>query len=220
MSWSTAINDLRIVLSDGPTDKLAWRKNVFPAPNGTFSSFKTFEFRRVTDFKNCNAPLGVFVEGVRAANTEFSADDLDSGEFTFATPPAAGSEIQCTYYTQWFTDEELNVFLTIASDWLGLGSNYQNMPEGLRPSAKKFASAEGYQKMAARFSQTLADTYKVQDQKSPETEPTIQSFWDMAKICREEASKLRDDYYTRQGQSLAPNNQSIFGKVRTLLTRN
>lgn len=50
MSWATRIDDLRAILSDGATDKLRHRKRVFGKQDSANTRFKTFEFRRVTDF--------------------------------------------------------------------------------------------------------------------------------------------------------------------------
>ena len=61
MQWSTSVADLRAWLNDGPTDKLVSRKRCLGRIDGSNKIFKTFEFRRVTDFTTATSPFGVYV---------------------------------------------------------------------------------------------------------------------------------------------------------------
>lgn len=211
MSWATALDDLRILLSDGPTDKYNYRKATFPAPNGTNVKFKTYEFRRVTDFTMVASDLGVYVNGALVA---VASDNLATGEFTLSVAPSDGDVVQATYYNQWFNNTELESFLKSASNWLAFADNYAGVPGGLIPAAKKYAASEAYLKLALRWSQMQSEQYRVEDAVNPRNQAAVDSFMNLSKGLREDATTLRDQYYTRSGQSLQPIFVTIPGGVK------
>jgi len=210
MSWTTALNDLKVTLSDAATDKLRWGKSVLDQPNGTRTKFKTFEFRRVTNFTTSAAPEGVYVNDTLAA---VAADFPEYGQFQLAVAPAEGARIEATYYVKFFTDIELIVFLAGASKWLGVGEDYTLVAPGLQPSAIKYASADAYQKLALRFAEHLSETFRFQDSQDPKRGSIVDQYRQFASDYRKEATTLRDQFYTRQGQSLQPLFSSISGSV-------
>lgn len=214
MAWSTALTELRTLLNDGAKDKLQYRKKVVGALNGSNTKFKTFEFRRVTDLSTATAPLGVYVNGSAAT---VSADDLETGEFTLSAAPADGQRIEATYYSQWFYDSEITSFLTDATRWLGMGSDYTVVEDGLKPAAQKYAASEAYQKLALRFARQVTETYRMEDSQDPKLLELVKAYEEAAMDYRKDAEKTRDDFYTRQGQSLAPNFASIPGTVRDIV---
>jgi hypothetical protein len=214
-NWDSAVSDLRQQLSDGPTDKYCWRKPVFPNPNGKNVTFKTFDYRRATDFRQAVSPLGVYINGNLLPTSAIVLDGIDTGDFTLAVPPQDGDTIETTYYDQWFIDDELTTFLTSASNWLTLGADFTSIPGGLQPSAKAYATSEAYKKLAIKYSQRTSETYRVEDAMDPKTQQAIGSFQSMATAFRKEAKDLRDEYYTRSGQSLQPLNVSIAGRVKS-----
>jgi hypothetical protein len=212
MSWATPTADLRTLLSDGATDRYRYRKRVFGELNGTNVMFKTFEFRRVTDFTTAATPLGVYLNGVRLLPAAIASDYPNTGEFTLVTAPIDGDVIECSYYVQWFLDSELTDFVVKATNWLGLGSIPANVPDGLIPAAMKFASAEAYLKMAMRWREHLSDTYRVED--SPKEGTTVgDEYIKMSELFRKEATQNRDEYYRRQGQPLQPLWGVVVGNV-------
>jgi hypothetical protein len=210
MSWTTAITEFRTNLSDGATDKLRYRKRVFDQANGVNTRFKTFEFRRITDFTSAVAPLGVYVNGVAATVT---TDFPEVGEFVLTSAPANGDTIEASYYIQWFQDSELTVFLNLASQWLGLGSDHLTMVDGLRPAAMQYAMAGAYQKLALRFAEHISEMYRLEDAKDPKLNAVIDGYRKAAEVCRKEADDLKKNFYTRQGQSLQPYFSNISGVV-------
>lgn len=216
MSWTTALVDLRTLLSDGPTDKYRWRKPVFPAPNGALTSFKTFEYRRITDLTTPTAPLGVYVNSLPVPVT---SDDPATGEFIITTAPNDGDKIEVSYYVQWFLDSELTSFIISASQWLLLGSDFTQVEEGLRPAAIKFAASEAYLKLALRWSERQSEMYRVEDAQDPKNKDALKGFTDLAEYFKGEASKLRDERYTRSGQPLAPIFSTIRGRARSTTPR-
>ena len=214
MAWTTAISDLRTKLSDNSKDRLRAFKRVFGDINGVNTIFKTFEFRRITNLTVATGFLGVYKNGVRLATSEITSDDLETGYFTLATAPVSGDVIEATYYSQYFIDSELISFLRLATNFIAGGDDYTNVAGGLQPAVLTYASAEAYQKLALRFADTFADTYKMQDLPDGEREKIIIQFKKSSEDARAEAMKLRNDYYeNRQGQALAPLFGSVFGNV-------
>ena len=215
MTWNTAVNDLRTLLSDGSTDKYNSRKRCLGELNGTNLLFRTFEFRRITSFLSATLPLGVYLNGVIVPASGLAADYPDTGEFTFITgqAPVDGDVVEASYYIQWFLDSELTEFLNTASNWLQSTTDFTITPNGLWPSALKYAAAEAYLKMAMRWRIFLSEMYRVEDEpKKPGTGPA-DNYVKMSEAFREEALKSRDEYYKRQGRSLQPLFGSVLGNV-------
>lgn len=220
MSWTSnaaAITALRSLIKDNPTDKICSMKAVLGEINGLNQIFKTFEYRRVTNFSATGIafPEGLYVNGTAMAASGILQDDIQSGAFQLqlAVPLANRDSLRATYYYQWFTDAELDSFLLNASDWLGLGPNYMNLPDGLNASAMRFAAQEAYLAAAMKYSTRMSEVYKLEDAPSEEILKAMEAFREMADSFMDQASKMRDDYYTRQGQSLAPNFGFSLGAV-------
>jgi hypothetical protein len=207
-TWTTAVADLRTKLSDGPTDKLMAFKRVFGKIDGTNTLFKTFEFRRLTNFTTATSPLGLYVDG--ALTPAAAADDISTGYFTVASAPSDGSVLEATYYIQWFLDAELDVFLKTSAQWILGADDPANIPEGLRPSALSYSAAEAYQKLALRWVQRQSETYRMEDAPDPKNRDIAKQYQDAADALRKTALEQRNDYYSRKGQALAP----TFGMVR------
>lgn len=216
MSWplASAILELRSLLSDGPEDKLAHRKAVFGDINGSNKKFKTLEFRRVQTLVGAVAPLGVYVNNV---SVSVAADDLPSGEFELTTAPTDGQEVRATYYYWWFNDAELAGFLLNAARFLSAAEDITLIPAGLRQAALQYAAQDGYQKLAARWSQRLSDVYRVEDM--VKDQPAENPFMSLAKDCRKCAQSLRDDFYKRQGQQLEPAFSAVYGRVSAVVPK-
>lgn len=216
MSWLTGQDNLRTLLSDGPTDKLRALKGVFGVQNGTNTTFKTFEFRRVTDFSASATvfPLGIFVNGQWQPPSAIAVDDPNSGFFQAATAFDDSVSLTASYYIQWFTDLELDGFLVRASDWLGQGDDYTQTPTGLKTAALKYAAHEAYQKLSLRFAENIAETFRLQDAPDDKKMEIVKAYQDAAKLALEEAKTYRDDFYTRKGAALAPRFGSISGNIK------
>lgn len=213
MPWLTAIPDLRIELSDGETDRYHFRKQVFGELNGTNTLFKTFEFRRITNF---TTTLGVFLNGYLLPVSGVSSDQLSTGVFTLITPPVDGDSLEASYYTQWFIDSELEEFLIGASRWLLSTDDYTVVPGGLIPAALSYAKSRAYTKMAQRWRNYYSEMYKVEDAPQEKASGNVDSFIKMAEYFKKEATESRDEYYKRQGQALQPLFATISGSVRNM----
>jgi hypothetical protein len=212
MAWADPIGDLRIKLSDGATDRLRAYKKVFGNQNGANKVFKTFEYRRVTDFTTAISPLGVYKNG---SIQVVSSDDLATGYFTLQSAPSETDELVATYYMQYFLDSELNSFLRLATNFLAYGDDPTSIPGGLQNGALEFAAAEAYQKLAMRFADKMSDVYRLEDLPDKEREAMVMAFREASEKARAESVKIRNDFYdNRQGQALAPLFGSIRGNVR------
>jgi len=211
MSWITATSDLRTLLSDGPTDKIRYRKSVFGQKNGANKRFKTFEPRRVTDLTTATQPFGVFINGSLVAT---ASDDLIVGEFELVTAPVDGDFVEATYYYQWFIDSELAVFLKNAAQWLGKGADITTVPDGLQPAALHHAAQESYHKLALKWSEHMSEMYLLEDAPKDGSKDVLEGYRALAKDFTEKATALRNDFYERQGQSIQPIVTSIIGSVR------
>lgn len=215
MSWADPVADLRIILSDGPTDKLFSFKAVFGAINGTNTIFNTFEFRRLTDFSSTatSFPLGVYYNGNSLAASSIAEDNLATGYFNLSFAPSGTDQLSTTYYAKWFNDDELVSFLIQAANWLGGNDQYSNTPDGLKTAVLKYASHVAYQKLALKYAMGPIDAFRLQDapeEKRREIQDVYRRAWEAA---LKEAYKSRDDYYTRKGQSLAPISGTVAGNI-------
>lgn len=213
MPWTTAVDELRALLSDGPTDRFRFRQRCFGETNGTNLLFKTFEFRRVTNFTTTQ---GLYKNGVLLALAAVSSDDLATGQFNLATPPIDGDVIEASYYNQWFLDTELANFLTDAMRQLFSGDDYTLMPAGLKPSGLKYAASEAYQKMAQRWREYMSQGYKVEDAPNKAPNSPVDSFIKLSETFRKQALEMRDEFYKRQGRSLQPLFGAVRGNIRSL----
>lgn len=221
MSWLTAESDLRTSLSDNSKDKHCYRKSVFGELNGTNKRFKTLEFRRknnfaitlITDPDYTAPPLGVWLNGVLLATAAIASDNPETGDFELVTAPVDGDMLEASYYAQWFNNDEITQFLRFSCNWLALGDDFLQIPQGLRPPAIKYAAAEAYQKLASRWSQMLSEQYLRQDAQEKGRFAIVDAWMKAAETNRKEAYKSRNDYYSRSGQSNIPYASSIRGTV-------
>jgi hypothetical protein len=208
-----------MMLSDGPTDKLHWRKKVLGEVNSSNLTFKTFEPRRTSPFVSANHnPVGVFNVPAATDNVTqvtVSAEDLESGEFTLSVAPASGDNIIATYYNQWFNDAEIQQFLTTATEWIQGSDDWTQLPNQLWPAAKTYAAATGYQKLVSKFATNLAETFQLYDAPDKQRFNPITAYTNQAKVLFALAFELRDDVYkNRQGRALAPSSQVIRGRIK------
>lgn len=215
--WPDPVGDLRKYLSDGPTDKLAWDKKVIGIQNGLNRRYKTFEIRRVTAFVDVedDDPTGVFLNYEKI---DIDSEDLDSGMFVISpseATPNDGDTLTATYYYQWFTDDELNTFLTSAAQFALNINAFNQIQLGLQMAATEYAAATAYQKLAARFAQNYHEQYQLYDAPDEKRQTPAQAFMAIAEKKFKLAFELRDDFYNgRKGQASAPITATIRGRVR------
>ena len=210
MAWTTAISDVTLHLSDGPTDKPAMQKALIGVVNGTNKIFKTFDARVLTNFTTSVAPFGVYVNDALVA---VDAHDLESGFIVLHTAPQSGDTVHANYYHQWFNDTQLGQYLTSGAMFLNKGIFYDTLEEGLRVIALEYAKYLAYNEMAARTSRTIADTFRFEDGsgKDRSAEP---NFNRMATACYDKAMEMRKDYYSGAGRQHIPSFVLSRGNVK------
>jgi hypothetical protein len=211
MSYTSAINDLRNMLSDNVTDKLRYRKRCIGEVNGTNATFKTFEFRRVTNFATDPQPMGVYIDGVLGT---VSADNQEVGEFTLSAAPLDGSVVEATYYVKYFIDAELDLFLQQSMSWLGYGIDFTTVATGLRPALLFYAAKQACEKLALRWAEHLSETYMLNDAPKVDARTPMAEYREMAKMYMDQAEKARKTFYQKNDQAEAVLFSSIAGSIR------
>lgn len=216
MTWSTGVTDLRVHLSDGATDRFRYRKRCFGEVNGSNLTFKTYEFRRVTDFTLATSPEGVYLNGVLVPATGIASDFINEGVFTLTSAylPVDGQYVEASYYIQWFLDSELDGFLQRAALSELNTSDYTTLSGGLITAAIEIASSFAYAKMAQRWREYLSSNFKVEDEPEKQVTGPVENFIQLAKEALDRGLQIRDDYYTRQGRAKQPLFANIKGCVR------
>lgn len=217
--WTDPKGDLRVLLSDGPTDKLRAFKTVFGAQNESNVIFKTFEFRRITDFTASGTapPFGVYLNNVALSASAIASDSPETGYFFLDSSVVVGNNAQLltTYYIQWFLDSELEVFLIQSSKWLGQAEDYTITPDGLQAAALKFAAHEAYLKLSLKYAENvMIETYRVQDEDDKKRMDIVGAYQVAAKQALAEAKQYRDDFYKRKGKPLSPISGTIVGRIQ------
>lgn len=213
-AWIEAPTELERELFDTEDSKLSWRKKVFGRQDGSNLIFKTQEFRRVTDFTNTDAPLGVFVNDVAVT---IDTDFLSIGEFTISgDAPTANDEVTATYYFEYFNDKERGTFLSQASSWLGIGNDYTAVQEGLRPAALMFAASKAFQNLSMRAMRMETETFRLEDAPNEKVKLPSELYMKNSLAFGKMAKDLRDQFYTREGKPLQPLHGVIAGRVRNL----
>lgn len=215
MAWLTGKKDLRIRLSDGSTDRFNYLKRVFGSVNGTNTTFKTFDFRRITNFQQ---QPGVFINGIVQGTDMIVFDDPYSGIFQLnpAIVPVDGDVVEASYYNQWFLDAEIDDFLVQSARYLLASDQYENIGLGLIPCALEFAAGLAYAKMAERWSMLTSSGYKVEDAPNPDSKGPVSGFTALSDRCFEKAETLLKRFYTRQGQNLQPLIGVQVGAIRSM----
>ena len=225
MLWTTSLSDLRTLLNDNDEDRYVYRKKVFGQQNSANKTFKTFEFRRVTDFKDADssaAPLGVYINGVRLDPTSILSDDVTTGEFTLSTEttaPTVSDQVRCTYYTEQFLDGELNSIILRAVQSLQLGNDPTQVDPALRDAVLYYAAAEGMKKLAMKWTQRASDSFLLEDAPKKEAMGVAETYAGLAATYYKDAITRRNDFYERAGNPLAPNFQSSWGRVSAVTPR-
>jgi hypothetical protein len=226
MSWTTAVTELRTLLSDGPTDRLRFRKAVIGEVDGSNVVYKTFEYRRITNFKTGSAsPFGVY-KVLRSSgavtllsNSDFASDAVAEGIFVLNVAITQGYSLEATYYVQWFDDAELSEMINEASMWVLSVEAPANVPSGLKPAVLQYAASLAYQKMAMRWRERHAEVFRTEDAPNDKQQTPTQEFMSMSKAFMDRASVLRKQFYTRQDQNEQPLFATAVGRVRDTTPR-
>lgn len=148
---SSAVSSLRSLLGDNASDKYEFKADVYPTPNGVTTRFFVGQTRLAS------GSLEVYHNGILVPAVSGSAIDYAKGSFTYegsSDGPPKGL-LQASFYYQWFTDDELVVFLTEASNMLLFESPSGDFSTGLRPTLLSWACYNAYMRKAAEFAETV-----------------------------------------------------------------
>lgn len=229
MAWTTSLNDLRNLLADNTQNRFCYRKKVFGSIDGVNAAFKTFEPRRITDFSAASGeavPVGLYLNGEALTTSDVQSDDVISGEVILANAPsptfgspAKPSVLTATYYYHWFFDSELQNFLANAVKWLQQSSDITQMPDPLQPAALYYAASDAFQFLSARWAERASTAFLLEDAPAKSALNLAKTFTDQATAYAKRGTELRNDYYTRSGQALAPNFVSSWGQVGAVTPR-
>jgi len=206
MAWTetSAIANLRTRLSDQATDKYVHQSLVDPEPNGVDTEFA------VPD-TNLIGIVTVYIDG--QAITALPDLDLEedppqdeyldrvAGRIVIAAPDE-GQKLRVSYYFQWFTDSDLQAFLTQASQLLG----FESVEDGaltvqLRTPLLSFAAHYAYLKMAANSAQAVSTAAAGFEGDNTKEHP----YWmDLAKEAWDTAQKELETASTNPASSIKP----------------
>lgn len=149
---SSAVTSLRSLLGDNPGDKYEFKTDVFPTPDGVTTRFFVGQTRLAA------GTLEVYKNGVLIQAVSGSAVNVAKGEFTYETEegPLRRGLLQASFYYQWFTDSDLEAFLTEAAQMLQFDSPSADFAVGLRPTLMSWACYNAYMRKAAEFAETVS----------------------------------------------------------------
>lgn len=163
-SWelTSAVSSLRSLLGDNAADKFEFKADCQPSPDGVTTRFFGGQRRMVAD------SLTVFRGGQRIAVS--GTPDYDRGEFDLEVAPSGTVPVQASYAYQWFTDAELEQFLSAGSLMVGYEVvTDSGLPLPLRPAVLDFSCYYAYLRKAAEWAESVtasAGGYTVDQSKS------------------------------------------------------
>lgn len=220
MTLAEAIEELRVEIDDridttdltvNPPSHLTRLEPSIPASgsiDGANLLFKVKHYPILTA-----TPISDAVQVTDQANTAFVVDEPNSDflrgivALTAAPTNPPSTEIRVTYFSQFFFDEQLRRFIRQGVKFIGIGrapvadSDSLGVPEPLELPIFKFASHLAYKMLSTK----TADWFPVgAGGKDADPSEVPKHYKALAEECMEEATKLRDDFYQRQGRQFAP----------------
>lgn len=150
MAWtvSDARDRFRICIGDGLADHYEHKSEVTPTADGLHDQFFVGRTRLVEPTVRC------FLNGVEL-DDEFEVDPVP-GLITVLTPTPPSGVVLASYYWQWFTDAEIDVFLQDAANALGFtGVDDATLPVALQSVIMDWGAAVAYTRKAAEWAEAL-----------------------------------------------------------------
>ncbi len=139
---------LRTVLGDGVTDHYEFKADVTPTPDGLHTRFFGGRVRMLEE------SVQVFVNGVNFEAANLDSMDPVRGVVVFPTAPTGA--VQLSFHWQWFTDQELNSFITDGLGMLGYSDITDTTIDiALRSVVLDLASSLAYTRKAAEYAESL-----------------------------------------------------------------
>ncbi len=196
---TTARNELRAFLNDGPQDRPVKAKILIGPVDGVNTVFFTFDDRLVT------GSLVVSIDYVDLPGAQVTLNDPVFGKITLTTPPAAQTTVRGRYFFQFFLDSELDEALRNAAGEIHESDDITLTALGLKNAALNFAGYFSFTKQAIRWAQRMSEKFILED--APVEDGSIARpnlFNQLAQSYLKNAIQLRDSYYQRHGRRNAP----------------
>lgn len=201
MSYTAAVTELRQMLSDTAIHKRSSRKALLGDINGENKKFRTYDKRIIED------SLEVYVAGAKVSGTV--VDDAVAGELSLASPPDKNTQVQASYYWQWWVDDEIKTFLNKGAEAVSQNSTatpdtaYLQIPSGLKNGALNLAAAIALRSLInflimRKHSQEFVIEQDVNNDEN--FGPSIDAMRRLADTYWDTGIAMRDDFYKRQGQ--------------------
>jgi hypothetical protein len=155
VAWPTAdaVLHLRRLIGDDLTDKFNFKIQVIPSPDGQTKVFAC------GDENLLSTSVKLYVDGIeKIVGGVLPTIELvtATGTVYFSTAPQIDVDIQMSYNYQWFTDIQMQTFLTAAANTVGLdGIESEGLPMGLRPAVGWFAAYYAYMNKAGEMAESL-----------------------------------------------------------------
>ena len=207
MALSDLITSLRLLADDGPDSKVIFDENLGSNPalpiDGTNRNFRLQNIPVVT------GTVYLTITGIGGGNAfrsqaGFTLTNADNGILTFSSAPDAAKTITADYNYLYFSDEKYTEFLEKASENLQLNqtpADATTVPNGLVPALMQYALGYFF---LARYAQYASRYASSGGQAGQSVQVVGQEYKDAAMKCFNYGKDLRDQFYTRQSQSLSP----------------
>lgn len=204
MSYTDALKNLRMLLSDTERDKRATGKGLLGSVDGTNKIFYSYDKRILAD------TLKVFVDGQDAP---FTLDDAVAGKITITDAPPVNAKVAADYYFQWWLDDQLKDFLNRGAQTCSAFDpstpevSYDQLIPGLRSAATYFACHDANMALIQLLvNRRHSEEFLTQQDGNDDANfsQMIEALRRGAKDFWERAIWSRDDYYERQGRRNKP----------------
>lgn len=214
MSYTTAITELRQLLSDSQYHKKATDKRLIGSVDGTNVTFHTYDKRILSS---------TFTTKVNGAEVDSSLDEAVQGLVTLSDAPPVNSKVTASYYWQWWLDDELRTFLNKGAELTSFFTT--TIPEdafllvtpGLKTSALYFSASYAMDSLINYLvNRRHSEEFLIEESGNDESafSQTIDAMRTASKDFWDKAKWARDDFYQNQGRRNTP----AFG-VKTVSTR-
>lgn len=188
------IDDLRMRLQDGPTNKLAVHKPALQGDiDGSNKVFILLEPRYVA------ASLKAYLN---SSPVTVTALDTLSGLVELATAPTSG-KLTFSYFWQYFIDSELEVYLRQGAGNVGL-TDYTLADASLQPVIVEYAASYAYMFLATEWVRNMAEKIQLSDAPQQTGIPVPNHFLQLKKDAWNSAEAMKKEYYTGQGRRNVP----------------
>lgn len=163
-----------------------------------------FQSSPVEEYVSLYAVPGSLIAFIDGATSVAPSVDVDqSGRFTLPSAPVA--VLLVTYGWQWFSDSDIDAFLSQSLSWLVNFTTVSEIPDGLVAALTQYAAGQALNALARKA--TLADA-SAGDAKMDLS--ALAKMWaQQAKDFIKNATDARDAFYTGAGANQAPQAQSM-----------